>query len=170
MRSLSEVLVEDKTIIVEDLPKPPTAQEVALEEFAARRQSALPANIVPAPEEAFLYSDVRPVARGEDDSGDMFSVLVNLREGVDETTAFAYATCTLAAWSSRTDTPYARHIRTMSDKRRGVVAVNSIFVMSETLPLGLQVMEREQTLQDCKANGIPARITAGSEEGMSENG
>ncbi|WBU63184.1 hypothetical protein [Paracoccus aerodenitrificans] len=171
MRGLSEFLVEDTSINVADLPKPPTAQEIAMEEFAARRQPLnLPANLTAAPEEAFLYGTVRPVSREEGGSADMFSVLVNTDEGLDDATAFAYAACTLAAWSRDTGTPYARHIRTISKRRGGVLALDSIFVMSRSLPLGLQIMEQEEILQQCRANGIPARVTVGPVEGTEENG
>ncbi|WBU57033.1 hypothetical protein [Paracoccus sediminicola] len=171
MFSLTDVLVTDETIALEDLPKPPSAQDLALEAFAARRGSALPARIVPAPAEAFLGASVRPVqSRAGQSISELVAVYVKLRQGVDGSAAFAYATCTLAAWSTTTDTPYARHIRTLSSERGGVLTVESIFTMSESLPLGLRVMERDETLQDCRANGIPARVVAGPVEGTEKNG
>lgn len=170
MFSLASVLVTDDSLPLEALPKPPTAQDVALEEFAARRQSALPARIKPTAPDAFLGGTVTPVTSGKTASADMVMVQVRLRQGVDETAAFAYATCTLAAWSKTTKTPFARHIRTIKGEDKGVQVVESIFTMSKTTPLGLQVMEREQTLRDCRAHGIPARLTVGPVEGTEKNG
>lgn len=171
MFNLTDVLIEDESIPLEALPKPPRAQDLAIEEFAARRRSALPVRIVPASEEMFLASQVRPYARGRKEARtDLVSVLVNLKPGVDATTALAYATCSLAAWATTTDTPYARHIRTLSGGSEEVVAFEAIYIMSKTMPLGLQVMEREQTLRDCGENGIPAQIMVGPVEGTKKNG
>ncbi|MFD1794413.1 hypothetical protein FQV27_08010 [Paracoccus aurantiacus] len=172
MFNLSDVLVEDESIIVDDLPKPPTAQEIAMEEFAKRRRSALPAKIAATPPEAFLGATVTLLSiAGQKTPQDLVAVHVQLREGVDESAAFAYATCTLAAWARTTDTPYARHIRTIGTEAKGTKTVESIFTMSKKSPIGLRVMEREQTLRDCRAHGIPARVTAaGPVEGTDKNG
>lgn len=161
MFALTDVLVEDTSIPLEDLPKPPRAQDIAIEEFAARTQSALPARIVSAPPEAFLDGQVARIGqKGRKGGNDMVTVRVRLRQGVDESTAFAYATCTLAAWSKTTNTPYARHIRTVYAEDKGTVAAESIFIMSGKAPLGLRIMEREKTLRDCRAHDIPARVAA----------
>ncbi len=161
MFNLTDVLVEDTSVPLDALPKPPRAQDIAIEEFAARSGSALPARIAPAPAEAFLGGRVTRVTQtGRKGGAEMASVQVRLRQGVDESTAFAYATCTLAAWSKTTNTPYARHIRTVYAKDNDTVLAESIFTMSKSTPLGLRVMEREKTLQECRAHGIPARIAA----------
>ena len=168
---LQDVLIADDTIILEDLPKPPRAQDLAVEAFTARTRPALPARIKPTPPEAFL--DTRVVsyaAPGGKAASGLVGVLVNLQRGVDETAAFAYATCTLAAWSKGTGTPYARHIRTVSRETENILAVEAIFTMSAKQPLGLRVMEQQQTLRDCKANAIPARVTTGPKEGTEKNG
>ena len=168
--SLASILVADDSMPLEALPRPPTAQDIALEEFAARRGSALPARITPTASEAFLGGTVTPVAAGKNAASDLVMVQVRLRQGVDDSAAFAYATCTLAAWSKTTKTPFARHIRTVKGEDKGAQVVESVFTMSKTMPLGLQVMEREQTLRDCRAHGIPARLTAGPVEGTKKNG
>lgn len=168
--SLASILVTDDSMPLEAMPRPPSAQEIALEEFAARRRSALPARIKPTAPEAFLGGTVTPVTAGKTASADMVMVQVRLQQGVDASAAFAYATCTLAAWSKTTKTPFARHIRTVKSEDEGVQVVESVFTMSKTTPLGLQVMEREQTLRDCRAHGIPARLTVGPVEGTKKNG
>jgi hypothetical protein len=83
-------------------------------------------------------------------------VTANLKPGVDADLAFAYATCALAGWAKGTGRDYARHIRTLQDKRRGKLVIGSVFTLSETRPMGLKVMETNDTLRACKDRGIPA--------------
>ncbi|MBA4491992.1 hypothetical protein [Paracoccus sp. S1E-3] len=168
--SLASVLVADDSMPVEALPKPPTAQDIALEKFAAKRGGLLPARITPTAPEAFLGGKVMAVGGGKTGPADLVMVQVRLQQGVDDSAAFAYATCTLAAWSTTTKTPFARHVRTVKSEDKSVQVVESVFTMSKTMPLGLAVMEREQTLRDCRAHGIPARMTAGPVEGTKKNG
>ena len=168
--SLASVLVSDDSMPLEALPKPPTAQDIALEKFAAQRSSLLPARITPTAPEAFLGATVTPVGGAKTGPADLVMVHVRLQQGVDDSAAFAYATCTLAAWSTTTKTPFARHVRTVKSEDKGVQVVESVFTMSKTTPLGLAVMEQEQTLRDCRAHGIPARLTAGPVKGTEKNG
>lgn len=168
--SLASVLVSDDSMPLEALPKPPTAQDIALEKFAARRAGLLPAKITPTKPEAFLGGTVTPVGGGKAAPADLVMVQVRVQQGVDDSASFAYATCTLAAWSKTTKTPFARHVRTVKSDDKGVQVVESVFTMSKTAPLGLAVMEQKQTLRDCRAQGIPARLTAGPVKGTEKNG
>ena len=143
--------------------------DIALEKFAAQRSSLLPARITPTAPEAFLGGTVTPVGGAKTGPADLVMVHVRLQQGVDDSAAFAYATCTLAAWSTTTKTPFARHVRTVKSEDKGVQVVESVFTMSKTTPLGLAVMEQEQTLRDCRAHGIPARLTAGPVKGTEKN-
>lgn len=142
---------------VVNAPKEPSAQERALAEFAARTGPALPAfgKDFRADSKDFLAAKVTPVRRG-DSASDLIEITANLRAGVDDQVAFAYATCALAGWAKANGSPYARHIRTLSDKRNGKLLVDAAFTLSRTKPLGLKVMETEQTLRECKNRGIPA--------------
>lgn len=134
----------------------PTAQQKALEEFAARTQPALPrlpAGFTADPAN-FIGVAVKPVAG--DKRGDLVEVTANLKPGVDADVAFAYATCALAGWAKDNKRGYARHIRTLSDKRDGKLLVGSVFTLSGDKPMGLRVMETRDTLRECKDRGIPA--------------
>ena len=134
----------------------PTAQQKALEEFAARTQPAfpaLPAGFVADPED-FIAARVDPVAG--DRKGELVEVTANLRAGVDAELAFAYATCALAGWAKDQGKDFARHIRTVQDKKRGKLMVGSVFTLSDSKPMGLRVMETDDTLRSCKDRGIPA--------------
>nr|WP_111298908.1 hypothetical protein [Paracoccus saliphilus] len=137
-------------------PREKTAQEKALEEFAARTQPALPVmrpevEIDPA---QFIAVKVQTLSEGS--NADLVEVTANLREGVDADIAFSYATCALAGWAKDNGAPYGRHIRTLQAKRDGKLLIGSAFTLSQDKPMGLRVMETEETLRECRARGIPA--------------
>lgn len=132
-----------------------TAQQRALEVFAARTQPFLPIIRKEPDPENYLAALVQPL--DEDGSGDkLVSVTANLVAGVDADEAFAYASCALADWAVTNKAGYARHIRTVSDKGNGKVRIESIYTLSNgSRPLGLQVMTPEDTLHACEERGIP---------------
>ncbi|RDW14828.1 hypothetical protein [Paracoccus thiocyanatus] len=139
-------------------PRGPTAQEKALAAFAARTRPLrlnLPESFAVDPKD-FQGAQVAPMAGSRKPTEGLVEVTANLRGGVDAGTAFAYATCALASWADAKGAPYARHIRTLRDKRGGQMIVGSVFTLSEKKPMGLTVMTTKQTLQECKARGIPA--------------
>ena len=70
--------------------------------------------------------------------------------------AFAYATCALAGWAKGQNKPFGRHIRTLQERRDGKLVVGSVFTLSDTRPMGLRVMETQDTLRACRDSGIPA--------------
>lgn len=132
-----------------------TAQQRALDAFAARTQPFLPV-VGKEPDPAnYLVALVQPLE--EDGSGDkLVSVTANLAAGVDADEAFAYASCALADWAVTNKAGYARHVRTVSDKGNGKVRIESIYTLSNgQRPLGLQVMTPEDTLHACEQRGIP---------------
>lgn len=143
-------------LVAASLPKEKTAQEKALEAFAARSEPALPTlredqAVDPA---QFIAAKVEPMNRGR--ATDLVEVTANLRQGVDADIAFSYATCALAGWAKENGTPYGRHIRTLQAERNGKLLIGSAFILSQDKPLGLRVMETEETLRECRARGIPA--------------
>lgn len=145
--------------LVGAVPKGPTAQQLALEEFATRTRPALPdlkKDTAIAPED-FLGSRVVALSPKRGNGGsDLVEVTANLREGVDADLAFSYATCALAGWAKANGATYARHIRTLQDKRDGKLLIGAAFTLSDSRPLGLRVMETNDTLRSCKDRGIPA--------------
>lgn len=139
----------------------PTAQEMALAAFQARTQPLLP--VVPkdfkAEPEMFrgvTISDMRDPRQPGGLRSNLVSVKANLRRGVDADTAFAYATCALAGWAETNGTSYARHILTDQKQRNGEIELATVFTLSSSRPMGLKVMNTDQTLQECKVRGIPA--------------
>lgn len=146
-------------VVAPNLPRRKTAQEKALEEFAKRTQPALPKwdeAIVIDPED-FIAARVDPLDSPNKAKGsDLVEVTANLREGVDADIAFSYATCALAGWAKAEGAKYGRHIRTLQQTRDGKLLIGAAFTISESKPMGLRVMETNETLRECKARGIPA--------------
>lgn len=137
--------------------KGPTAQEVALQEFAAQSGPALPEVKPGAPAldpADFLGVKIAKIA--PDKASDLVEVTANLREGVDADIAFSYATCALARWAKEQGAPFARHIRTLQDQRNGKLLIGAAYMLSDDRPQGLRVMETNDTLRECRDRGIPA--------------
>lgn len=135
-----------------------TAQQKALKEFAARTQPALPKrnDDLELQDEMFIGTRVQRLGEGKRKSGGLVEVTANLREGVDADIAFSYATCALAGWAKAEGVKYGRHIRTLQNTRNGKLLIGAAFTISDSKPLGLRVMETNETLRECKARGIPA--------------
>ncbi|MDT1062984.1 hypothetical protein RM190_13980 [Paracoccus sp. CPCC 101403] len=139
-------------------PRGPTAQEKALAEFKARTKPmrlGLPTTFKADPKD-FEGAMVKAYPSRKKSGDSLVEVTANLRGGVDADTAFAYATCALANWADANGTPFARHIRTLREKRNGKMVVGSVFTLSGAKPMGLTVMTTKDTLQECKSRGIPA--------------
>ncbi|KGJ04628.1 hypothetical protein SAMN04487972_10749 [Paracoccus halophilus] len=139
-------------------PREPTAQEKALAAFAARTRPMrlnLPRSFEANPKDfqGALVESYESRRKGGDS---LVEVTANLQSGVDADTAFAYATCALANWADAKGTPYARHIRTIRDRKDDQIIVASVFMLSGERPLGLSVMTTSDTMQECKTRGIPA--------------
>ncbi|MCO6362675.1 hypothetical protein GBO37_08365 [Paracoccus sp. 08] len=142
-------------LVAPNRPREKTAQQKALEAFAARTQPALPVlaegtEIAP---ESFIAVQVVPLNRGA--GADLVEVTANLQQGVDADIAFSYATCALAGWARDNGNPYGRHVRTLQAERNGKLLIGSAFLLSDSKPMGLRVMETEETLRECDARGIP---------------
>ncbi|MDP5305794.1 hypothetical protein [Paracoccus spongiarum] len=143
-------------VVAPNLPRRPTAQEKALEEFAKRTQPALPEWKKGTELAAEDFIGARVVTLNKGGRGDLVEVTANLREGVDADIAFSYATCALAGWAKSEGARYGRHIRTLQQERNGKLLIGAAFTISDDKPLGLRVMETNETLRECKARGIPA--------------
>ncbi|MCS5600690.1 MAG: hypothetical protein NZ734_00640 [Paracoccus sp.] len=137
-------------------PKGPTAQQRAIAAFARRTRPALPDRKEGSEisDKDFLGARVKPLGDGK--RSDLVEVTANLRQGVDADIAFSYATCALAGWAKANGARYGRHIRTLQDTRDGKLLIGAAFTISDSKPLGLRVMETNETLRECKARGIPA--------------
>lgn len=137
-------------------PRRQTAQERALAEFAARTRPAFPRfakGFRPDPRD---FRGAMVTGLSGDRRGDLIEVRAEVKPGVDAEVAFAYATCALAGWAKKTGKSYARHIRTMQSRQGDRLTVGSVFTLSDHKPMGLRVMETNETLQECRGRGIPA--------------
>ncbi|WP_347139990.1 hypothetical protein [Paracoccus sp. SSK6] len=142
--------------VASDLPPRQTAQEKALEEFAARTQPALPTWAEGTEVDPADFMGARVASLSPGGKSDLVEVTATLRKGVDADIAFSYATCALAGWAKQNGGPYGRHVRTLQDTRDGKLMIGAAFTLSDRKPMGLRVMETEETLRECKARGIPA--------------
>ncbi len=132
-----------------------TAQQRALEAFAARSQPLRPVAPAGLAPEKFAGAEVRELGQAEDGTR-LVSVRANLAPGLDAETAFAYATCALADWAGTNDAGYARHVRSLPVRRGGKAGIESVFTLSKgPRPMGLRVMEPDDTLRACARLGIP---------------
>lgn len=137
-------------------PRRPTAQELALEAFSARTRPALPNWRAGHEVDPESFIGTRVVTLNESGAGDLVEVTANLKRGVDADIAFSYATCALAGWAKANGGKYGRHIRTLQDTRNGKLLIGAAFTVSDSKPMGLRVMETDETLRECEARGIPA--------------
>lgn len=159
--NLSPADIANFRVVAPQLRRMPTAQERALEEFAARTRPALPefpAGFTADPEDfiAVRVDRLQPGANQRTSGDELVEVTANLKAGVDADVAFAYATCALAGWANGNGKGYGRHIRTVQNKRNGKLLLGAVFTLSDTQPMGLRVMETDDTLRKCKDRGIPA--------------
>lgn len=137
-------------------PPRQTAQDKALEAFAAKTRPALPDWIAGTPVERDDFMGASVATLGPEGSFDLVEVTATLRAGVYADIAFSYATCALAGWASRNGERFGRHVRSLQDTQDGKLTVGAAFTMSDHRPMGLRVMETEDTLRECKVRGIPA--------------
>lgn len=132
-----------------------TAQERALAAFAARSQPLRPAAPAGLAPESFAGAAVRELGTGREGER-LVSVRADLAPGVDAGVAFAYATCALADWAVANGAGYARHVRSLPVRAGGKAGIESVFTLSGgPRPMGLRVMEPEDTLRACARLGIP---------------
>lgn len=157
-------------ILSVDVPEGATEQQKIEAEFAAQRRPALPgggggavdasafygARVVPIDLDRPTEGAGRPARDAESGGPQLVEVIAEMKQGVDADSAFAYATCALASWAKRTGTPYARHVRTLTQGVGGRVRLASLFTVSRSEPMGLSVVEADATLAQCEARGIPA--------------
>ena len=159
--NLSPAAIANFRLVAPQQRRMPTAQERALEEFAARTRPALPEfapGFIADPEDfiAVRVDRLDGEAKQRSPAPALVEVTANLKAGVDADVAFAYATCALAGWANGNGKGYGRHIRTVQNKRNGKLLLGAVFTLSDTQPMGLRVMETDDTLRKCKDRGIPA--------------
>lgn len=136
--------------------KPPTAQQRALDAFAARSLPMLPELAANLPENSYLGAKVAQFDKADSAENRLVAVQADLVAGVDAETGFAYATCALADWAEANGIGYARHVRSLSRRSGGKTRIDAVFTLSQdSRPMGLRVMEPKETLRACAQAGIP---------------
>lgn len=74
----------------------------------------------------------------------------NAKERVDD-----LAICAAAQYALIRGYGFARHIRTKIDKVGGIWRADAVYIISPALPRGLQTINAQEAVADCKARDIP---------------
>ena len=65
-----------------------------------------------------------------------------------------YALCAAAQYTKIRGYGYARHVRTNLHEEAGIWVGDAVYTLSPTVPVGLETIDADITLADCKARGI----------------
>jgi len=103
----------------------------------------------PGPEPRYNGVDTRLL------DGDLvqFSVSMTGAEGNEDIEA--YARCAAAQYTLIRGYGFARHLRTNVDEKGGTWTADAVYTISPSLPQGLETIDAEVTVSDCKEKGIP---------------
>ena len=87
--------------------------------------------------------------------GDLVSFLVSMEgarsgEDVDD-----YARCAAAQYTLIRGYGFARHVRTTVDEEAGIWTADAVYTISAALPRGVQTLDAEVVVADCRERGIP---------------
>lgn len=65
-----------------------------------------------------------------------------------------YALCAAAQYTKIRGFGFARHVRTNLQEEAGIWVGDAVYTLSPTVPVGLETIDADITLADCKARGI----------------
>ncbi len=82
-----------------------------------------------------------------------FRVRMSGADGNDD--LIAYARCAAAQYSLIRGYGFARHLRTNVHREGGIWRADAVYTISPALPQGLQTIDAEVTVADCREQGIP---------------
>lgn len=86
---------------------------------------------------------------------DLVQFDVSMRGARDGGDVDKYAECAAAQYALIRGYGFARHLRTNLDEKGGVWTADAVYTISPSLPRGLQTIDAEVVVADCKENGIP---------------
>lgn len=66
-----------------------------------------------------------------------------------------YADCAVVHYAVIRDYGFARHIRTSFSIQGGIHRADAVYTLSKAYPAGVEIIDAEVKLADCKARGIP---------------
>ncbi|ACM00696.1 MULTISPECIES: hypothetical protein [Cereibacter] len=111
-----------------------------------------------APEAAAAEEEFAPVYKGIETrllDEDLVEFLIEMEGARGIPDVEAYARCAAAQYTLIRGYGFARHLRTNVAERGGVWRGDAIYTISAALPRGLQTIDAEVTVRDCREQGIP---------------
>ena len=85
--------------------------------------------------------------------------LISIRVRVSGTAtaddATNYAECAVAQFAQFRGAPFARHLRTTVEEVDGALIADTVYTISEDVPLGARKMDAEVQMAACREAGIP---------------
>ncbi|AXQ93906.1 hypothetical protein LV780_08890 [Cereibacter azotoformans] len=111
-----------------------------------------------APEAALPDEAFTPVYKGIETrllDDDLVEFLVEMEGARGIPDVEDYARCAAAQYTLIRGYGFARHLRTNVAERGGVWRGDAIYTISAALPRGVQTIDAEVTVRDCREQGIP---------------
>ncbi len=87
--------------------------------------------------------------------GELVNFRVRMRDARGTDDLAAYARCAAAQYSLIRGYGFARHLRTNVAQEGGIWLADAVYTISPALPRGLQTIDAEVTVADCREQGIP---------------
>ena len=87
--------------------------------------------------------------------GDLVNFRVSMTGAGDPEDVIAYARCAAAGYTLIRGYGFARHVRTLTDQRSGILSADAVYTISPALPRGTRTIDAEVVADACRLNGIP---------------
>lgn len=87
--------------------------------------------------------------------GDLVSFLVSMEGARGSQDVDDYARCAAAQYTLIRGYGFARHVRTTVDEEGGIWTADAVYTISAALPRGVQTLDAEVVVADCRERGIP---------------
>lgn len=86
---------------------------------------------------------------------DLVSFLVRMRGAQTNEDVAAYGKCAAAQYALIRGLSFTRHVRTNVQEEAGLWAADAVYTVSAARPDGLQIIDAEAAVAECRDNGIP---------------
>lgn len=87
--------------------------------------------------------------------GDLVNFQVSMKGAADPDEVIAYSRCAAAGYTLIRGYGFARHVRTLTDRRSGILSADAVYTISSALPRGTRNIDAEVVADACRLNGIP---------------
>lgn len=87
--------------------------------------------------------------------GDLVQVKVVMKGAGAPEDLQDFARCTAAGFALKGGAGFVRQVRTIADKEGGIWRADAVYSVTSALPAGMQTIDADVTVQDCRDRGIP---------------